>query len=383
MDLILLRYGEIALKGHNRHEFVRRLRRNVRACLKAHGIQGEVVSVGRRIYVRTARVADPGAASVREALEPLSRVFGLVSLSPAREVARDIEAIVGECVRQAKAAGVRPGVSYRVRARRADKTFPYISPEIDRLAGEAIHRACEGRVDLSKQAEVTIGVEVTPERALIYSQQVPGPGGLPVGVGGRVVALISGGIDSPVAAWMMMKRGCSVIPLHFSLSECDRQNALHSVQVLSGYSYDWELRPIMLDHQEVVGDTLRRLRIIGEERWSCIFCKRALLLKACQVASEMGAHGIVMGDSLGQVASQTLSNMEVISFAIPMPVLRPLIGLDKTEIVDLARRIGTFPVATRSGTACPFLPHRPVTRGSLEKLQQIARRLAEVEVPAQ
>jgi len=97
----------------------------------------------------------------------------------------------------------------------------------------------------------------------------------------------------------------------------------------------------------------------------------------------MGAHGIVMGDSLGQVASQTLSNMEVISFAIPMPVLRPLIGLDKTEIVDLARRIGTFPAATRSDAACPFLPHRPVTRGSLEKLQQIARRLAEVEVPAQ
>ena len=179
MDLILLRYGEIALKGHNRYEFVRRLRRNVRACLKAHGVKGEVVSVGRRIYVRTPRAADPGAA---RALEPLSRVFGLVSLSPAREVARDIEAIVSECVRQAKAAGVRPGVSYRVRARRADKTFHYISPEIDRLAGEAIHRACEGRVDLSKQAEVTIGVEVTRERALIYSQQVRGPGGLPVGV---------------------------------------------------------------------------------------------------------------------------------------------------------------------------------------------------------
>ena len=119
MNLILLRYGEIGLKGRNRHEFVRRLRRNVRACLKAHGIEGEVVSVGRRVYVRTARFADPGAARAQEALEPLSRVFGLVSLSPAREVARDIEAIVSECVRQAKAAGVRPGVSYRVRARRA------------------------------------------------------------------------------------------------------------------------------------------------------------------------------------------------------------------------------------------------------------------------
>jgi len=371
MNLILLRYGEIALKGRNRNQFVRRLRRNVRACLKAHGIDAEVVSVGRRIYVRTARA--------KESLEPLSRVFGLVSISPATEVAWDIGAMVNECVRQAKDAGVGPGISYRVRARRADKTFPYISPEIDRLAAEAISRSMGGTIDLSKRADVTIGVEVTREGALVYAQAVPAPGGLPVGVEGRVVALISGGIDSPVAAWLMMKRGSEVIPLHFSHSESDRRKALDNIAALSRYSYGWDLRPVILDHNEVVGATIRRLRTIGQERWSCIFCKRALLLKACEIASELGAQAVVMGDSLGQVASQTLANMEVISFGMPKPILRPLIGMDKTEIVDLARRIGTFDTSTRSEVSCPFLPTRPLTRGTVEKLQRIAQRLAEVK----
>jgi len=375
MDLILLRYGEIALKGRNRNQFVRRLRRNVRACLKAHDIDAEVVSVGRRIYVRT--------ASAKEALEPLSRVFGLVSISPAMEVAWDIAAIVNECVRQANEAEVGPGVSYRVRARRADKTFPYISPEIDRLAAEAISRAMGGTIDLSRRAGITIGVEVTREGALVYTQAVPAPGGLPVGVEGRVVALISGGIDSPVAAWLMMKRGCGVIPLHFSHSEIDRRKALDNIAALSRYSYGWDLRPVVLDHKEVVGTTMRRLRAIGQERWSCIFCKRALLLKACEIASELGAQAVVMGDSLGQVASQTLANMEVISFGMPKPILRPLIGMDKAEIVDLARRIDTFETSTRSEVSCPFLPDRPLTRGTIEKLQGIAQRLAEVKVPIQ
>ena len=154
MGLLLLRYGEVALKGRNRTDFVRRLRRNVRACLKSEGLEGEVYSVGQRIYVRGDRV--------EEALESLGRVFGLVSLSPvsAVDADADMQAIREVCVRLALEAGVRDGVTFRVRSRRSNKAFPYTSPEIDRLAGEAILDALGGKVDLSKDADVTIGVEV-------------------------------------------------------------------------------------------------------------------------------------------------------------------------------------------------------------------------------
>ena len=371
MEDILLRYGELALKGRNRYEFVRRLRRNVRACLKEHDIPGDVRSVGQRVYVHSDRAL--------QALEPLSRVFGLVSLSPVSTVDADIDAIVGECVHQAKMAGINPEVSFRVRSRRSDKTFPFISPQIDRLAAEAICQAVGGRIDLSREADVTIGVEVSHDAALVYSQVVPAPGGLPVGTEGRVVALISGGIDSPVAAWMMMKRGCGVVPVHFSQNQMETCKALDNIEALSRYSYGWGLLPAVLNHHEVVGPTLEKLRFIREERWSCIFCKRALLLKACEIAEEVGAHAIAMGDSLGQVASQTLANIEAISYGIPKPILRPLIGLDKAEIVSIARRIGTFDISTRAEERCPFLPSSPITRATIDKLRRILRRLDELD----
>ena len=367
MGLVLLRYGELALKGRNRRDFVRRLRTNVRACLKAHGIGGIVTSVGQRVYVET--------QEVERALEPLSRVFGLVSLSAVVQVPREIDAIVQECVRQAARAGVRPGVSFRVRARRSDKTFPLISPEIDRRAGEAIVAALGGDVDLSKAADVTIRIEVSRERAVVFGNVVPAPGGLPVGVSGRVIALLSGGIDSPVAAWMMMKRGCGVIPLHFSQSAVETRKALDNVEALSRYSYGWELRPVVLDHGEAVAQTLERLGRIGEERWSCVFCKHALLLRACALADELNAQAVVLGDSLGQVASQTLHNMAVISWGIPKPILRPLIGMDKMEIVAVARRIGTFDISTRESEGCPFLPEHPITRASVDGLRRVMQRL--------
>jgi len=346
------------------------LRRNVRAALKAHGVRGEVRSVGSRIHVHT--------DDVEAALDPLSRVFGLVSLSPVAEVPREMGAIAAECARQAQEAGVGPDVSFRVRARRSDKTFPHISPEIDRIAGEAIIEATDGRVDLSRNADVTIGVEVGRDAALVYGRVIAAPGGLPVGTEGRVVALLSGGIDSPVATWMMMKRGCGVIPLHFATNEQETAKVMDNVAALARYSYGWQLKPVIRDHAETVGPIAERLRAIGEERWTCIFCKRALLQEAVRVAEEYGAHGIVMGDALGQVASQTLPNMEVISHGIAKPILRPLIGLDKTEIVDLARRIGTFGVSTRSETRCAFLPPNPMTRASVDRLLDVGRHLDDV-----
>ncbi len=216
MGMILLRYGELALKGANRPLFVRKLRHNVRACLREHKIAGRVESAGSRLFVYTDEVS--------RAIVPLQRVFGLVSLSPVVEVARDVSAMAEEAVRQAVAAGLGPDKSFRVAARRADKRFPLTSPEIGRELGAAVCQATGARVDLSDNADVTIGVEVMQERVLLYGQVYPGPGGFPLGSAGRVVALMSGGIDSPAAAWMMMKRGCNIIPLHFRHNDVEESS---------------------------------------------------------------------------------------------------------------------------------------------------------------
>jgi thiamine biosynthesis protein ThiI len=363
MGLILVRYGEIALKGQNRTYFFRKLRRNVRRCLKDNGIEGQVWQKGQRIYLET--------AAVEAAVEAVQRVFSVVSLSPVREVPADITAITREAAAAAQRAGLDSRQSFRVQARRADKSFPFISPEINRLAGEAIAAATDARVDLSDKADVEIGVEVQPGRALVFGETIAGPGGMPLGSQGRVVALLSSGIDSPVAAWLLMKRGCGVIPVHFSTSQAQTQQVETIVEQLNRYGYGWQLKPIILSHEEVLGPALARLRELHQERWTCLFCKRAMLAKAAEIAAEMDAGALVTGDSLGQVASQTLSNMEVISYSIQKPILRPLIGMDKTEIMDLARRIGTYEASITGAHACPFLPQRPLTQASVAKLRDL------------
>ena len=363
LGLILVRYGEIALKGENRWYFVKKLRQNIRDCLKKNGIEGEVRSRGQRVYIQT--------EEVERALDKLRDVFGIVSLSPAREVAWDIEAIKEEALRVAREAGLNEEMSFRMDARRADKTFPFTSPEINRLVGAHVQAATGARVDLSDEADLTIGVEVQRGRVLLFGRVVKGPGGLPLTTEGRAVALLSGGLDSSVAAWLVMKRGCGIIPLHFKQSEEGLARFMDSCQALARYAYGWEMRPIVLDHAEVFGPTYEKLRRIGAERWACIFCKRIMLQKASEVADQHKAKAIVSGDSLGQVASQTIENLEVISYGIDKPIFRPVIGLDKMEIVALARRIGTYEASIRSVRPCPYLPPNPLTKADLAKFQAL------------
>lgn len=367
MGLILLRYGELALKGGNRPLFTKRLRRNVRACLRDNGIAGEVEIVGSRLFVTT--------CEVERAIPPLQRVFGVVSLSPVTEVPRDLRAMAVEAVRQAGLSGLGPEKSFRIEARRADKRFPYRSPEIERELGAAVVEATGARVDLSERADVTIGVEVQREKVLLYSQVYPGPGGFPLGVAGRVVVLMSGGIDSPVAAWLMMKRGCGIIPLHFRHNEIEAAKFLDNCRLLASWSYGWQIKPIIMDQAEVFGPTYRRLCELGEERWTCLLCKRTLVQKAAEVAEEHRGLAIVTGESLGQVASQTLENLAVISYGVKLPILRPLIAFDKVETMDLGRRIGTFEVSTREALGCTYVPRHPLTRATLSGLQRLIERM--------
>lgn len=367
MGLILVRYGEIALKGRNRDYFIKRLRRNIKDCLKKKGILGEVRSIGQRIYVET--------EEVEQALEELRNVFGIVSLSPAIEVARDIEAIKDEALRVAREAGLNEEMSFRMDSRRADKTFPYKSPEINRIVGGYVQEATGARVDLSDEADLTIGVEVRRDHVLVFGKKIPGQGGMPLTTEGRAIALISGGIDSAVAAYLIMKRGCGIIPLHFRQSDEGVERFMEICDVLSRYSHGWEIKPIVLDHEEVFGETYEKLQMIWAERWICIFCKRTMLKKACEIAEQHKAKAIVTGDSLGQVASQTVDNLEVISYGVEKPVFRPLIGMDKVEIASLARRIGTYDISAREARACPYLPFNPITKASLPKLFEIMEKL--------
>jgi thiamine biosynthesis protein ThiI len=191
--------------------------------------------------------------------------------------------------------------------------------------------------------------------------------------------LLSSGIDSPVAAWLMMKRGCGVIPVHFSVSQAQTKQVETIVEALNRHAYGWQLRPIILSHEKILGPTLARLREVQHERWTCLFCKRTILAKAAEIAEEMKAAALVTGDSLGQVASQTLNNLEVVSYGIPKPILRPLIGMDKIEIMALARRIGTYDVSTQQAHTCPFLPRRPLTQASVTKFRELIERMEGTE----
>lgn len=369
MGLILVRYGEIGIKGENRPLFVKRLRQNIKDCLKRNGLTGVVRSEGQRVYVWT--------EEVERAVEELSRIFGIVSLSPVQEVPPALEAIQEEALAVARKAGLDEGGTFRVKARRADKAFPYTSPEINRLVGAYVQQATGARVDLSEAADLTIGIEVRRERALVYGHVIPGPGGLPVGTQGRAVALISGGIDSPVAAWLAMKRGCGLIPLHFSHNQVETEKFLEICQILARYAYGWTFHPVVIPHAEIMEPIYEKLVQARAERWTCIFCKRAMLRKAAQIAREHKAKAVVTGDSLGQVASQTLDNLEAISWNMPILVLRPLIGMDKTEVTALARRIGTFEVSTRQARSCPYLPPDPITRANLSRFKALAEEIEE------
>jgi tRNA uracil 4-sulfurtransferase len=177
----------------------------------------------------------------------------------------------------------------------------------------------------------------------------------------------------------MMKRGCGVIPVHFSTSQEQTEQAEALVEALNRHAYGWSLKLITFSHKEVLAPVLARLQEVRAERWACLFCKRVMLAKAAEVANEMGASALVTGDSLGQVASQTLMNLEVISYGIEKPILRPLIGMDKTEIMDLARHIGTYQPSIQASHPCPFLPDHPLTQTRMDKLEELLERIEGTE----
>ncbi len=352
MDLILVRYGEIALKGANRRRFEKTLEENIRAFLKKEGISFKGVSSKRsRIFIY-----EPSS------LPDLSKVLGIVSYSPAWEFASLRE--VKEFLAQQEEIFSK-AASFRITASRADKNYPLTSPEIERELGAVVWEKFSVPVNL-KEPEVNVGVEYIDEFFYVYFEKLPGWGGLPVGVSGKLVALLSGGIDSPVAAFLMMKRGAELILLHFQREPIqDRIGEIH--KALSYFAAGREPELVVMDLGKVSRFYSAARRRDETHRYMCVLCKHMMLKTAEKLAFKKGALGIVTGDSLAQVASQTLENLAAQRYGLKLPVYSPLIGLDKTEIIAIAKKIGTYqPSIEHRERPCPLHPH-PVTRARMDK----------------
>ena len=366
LNAVIVRYGEIGTKSpKTRRWFESVLTNNIKEALLSEGIEYKKVFARHgRIIVKTNKV--------KEGIESLKRVFGIVSLSPAAEIDAELEKIYKTSLklfrRKIRLLGLEEP-KFRVSARRITKEFPLTSQELAARVGDYILSNEKCKVDL-KNYDIEVGIELMEGKAYIYMDKLPGFGGLPIGTQGKVVILLSGGIDSPVAAFLMMKRGCEVIPVHIYSGENTLEKVRKIWNQLKKYHYGGKSDLIVIKPQEreKVIKTLKGLR---KENYTCVFCKYTMVKKADEIAKEFGAKGIVMGDSLGQVASQTLENMYMVSQASDLPIYRPLVGMDKEEIVAIAKTIGTFELSTLPEGEIPFIPKYPVIRGSWEEFRKL------------
>lgn len=354
--LTVVRYSEIGTKGDNRGFFEELLARNIMAKLNEHGISGKINIEQARLVIETE--SDIGFI--------LSKIFGVSSFSVAERVNSTQEEI------ERKISEIRIHGSFRVSVNRRSKDFPLTSQDFASKLGEIIlDNNPSAKVDLHNY-DVNIGVDIGKDFTYIYTKSEQGPGGIPVRTQGKGVVLISGGIDSPVAAYMMLKRGMEISLIHYFQSSRLLEKVFRNKELLEQYSpYPIEIK--IMDHRKLLGPTVLKLRERKEERWTCIFCKRIMYEEAEKYAREIGAKAIVTGENLGQVASQTLDNLATIEEKIDIPIFRPLIGFDKIEIEQISERIGAFDIflSVSSSCDCYFLPPRPRTRSNIDDLKLI------------
>ena len=360
MNRIVIHYSEIALKGKNRRQFEDVLLRHVRTALGP--LAHEVRKQQGRLVCKPANHADP-----QQVREILTCIPGIVNFSLGHSAPKDVEAIGGRAV---NLLAEREFTTFGVKTKRTDKAFPMTSEEISRAVGASILRGLEGKkVDL-RSPDLWLYIELTGKEATLFTEKHLGPGGLPVGSSGDVMVSLSGGIDSPVAAYMLMKRGCRAIFAHirnetqFASGVTDKIEKL--VEVLTRY----QLRSTL--YQVPFGDLQRRIIAFVASEYRMIIYRRCMMRILNQLAAREGAKAIVTGDAVGQVASQTLSNLHCIQNASQLPVLSPLVGMNKDETITLAKQIGTYDHSiVPYPDCCSFMiAQHPETRGVLEIVNQ-------------
>jgi thiamine biosynthesis protein ThiI len=360
MKSVVIHYQEIALKGKNRPWFVARLVRNIREATKdldvrdVRALQGRIELVlGETTAWETAR-------------DRVAAVFGIGNFARAGRAPLDVEAIAGRILAD---LGPDDPPSFRLSARRSDKRFPLTSPQIEREVGGRIKEARGWRVDLAHPA-LTIHVEALTNEAFYFFGKERGAGGLPVGASGKVACLLSGGIDSPVAAWRMMRRGCRVTFVHFHsypiLSRASQEKARELARLLARYQYHSRLLLVPF------GEIQQRVVLAVAPPLRVVIYRRLMMRIAERLARLNRAQALVTGEVVGQVASQTLENMATIGSVVSMPVLRPLVGMDKDEITAEAQRLESYPISIIPDQDCCtlFTPKHPATKAKRSEVER-------------
>ncbi len=363
-DMILLKQGEIVLKGQNRRFFEGKLLANLKRRLKAFG-EFKVYSTQSTVY------AEPlGDCDMDGAFEAAQMVFGFVGVSRALACEKDKNAIF-EASRKYLDEDMRAAKSFKVEAKRADKGFPMSSIELSQYVGGLLSDDYpEIKVDVHNP-ELVVHIEVRETAAYVHANPKPGAGGMPVGSNGSAVTLLSGGIDSPVSSYMIARRGIHLVPVHFFsfpyTSEQAKDKVLELAKILTAYCGRLAVEIVPFTHIQ------EEIRANCPEEYFTLIMRRFMMRIAEKIALQNGCRALVTGENLGQVASQTMEALRVTEDCVSLPVLRPLIGMDKTDIVQIARKIGTFETSILPFEDCctVFTPRHPRTKPKLEDVLQV------------
>ncbi len=361
---LLVRTSELVLKGKNRYSFEAQLLKNIH-----RSVGGELAYTHKK--VRASHLLEFEDVPSPALMGRLQKIFGIAYLAPVYVAELDVESLVRDLLQRLPNEGV---ASFAVRTRRLNRNFPYNSPELNAALGAEIQKARGWPVDLDVP-DLAINIEVLDDVIYWHWQRYQGPRGLPVGVSGKVIALLSGGIDSPVAAFQLASRGCLPVYVHFHsapyTSRASIEKAIEVVEQLEKYHYQTRLYlvPLAPIQKEIVTRCPERLRVI--------LYRRFMIRIAERIARNEKAQALVTGESVGQVASQTLSNMRTIESVTLLPILRPLVGTDKQDIVERAREIGTYELSIQPDQDCCsyLMPRRPVTHSRISDLEAAEQEL--------
>jgi thiamine biosynthesis protein ThiI len=367
MFYIVCHYDEIGLKGNNRGDFENKLISNIQEKMETRGLQGEVKRIFGRIVIKT----QGEEKNIWE--EILKHTFGMVNFSFAQKINPEINNIIEEVIKMI--GDTNSGKTFRISSSRSNKNYPLNSQEINRKVGEAVFNKLNLKVNL-EDPDLNCFIEIVNKDAYIFINKFAGPGGLPVGSSGRAIVLLSGGIDSPVAAWYANKRGLATDFIHFHSYPHTTKASIEKVKKLFEVLKNYGSANSKLYLFPFV-DLQKKILTRAPEKYRIILYRRFMLRLAEELAKKNKAKVLITGESLGQVASQTIENISVVEEAANILILRPLIGFDKKEIINQARQIGTYDISILPHEDCciVFMPRHPETRGKINDVLEIEKEL--------